>query len=219
MRALGFDLLRLPINWSAIEPARGTYDDAYLDARRRGGAVRGGAGIVVHDRSAPGRVLEGDRRGRRAAVGDPAAADRCCCRVRSTISATRRTSAQVTAAFETFFDRADPAGLQAAFLDDARSRRRAVGDDPAVIGFEIFNEPPVGEDARRRRSRSRPPRACSAAAPDKLVMFEPSATRNLFDFAPKSAAPFPTRERGLRAAHLHVRVLRGSDAARDAHAR
>ena len=39
----------------------------------------------------------------------------------------RRTSAQVTAAFDTFFDRADPAGVRAQFLDGARSRRDAVG--------------------------------------------------------------------------------------------
>ena len=32
MRQLGFNLLRLPINWSAIEPTRGNYDAAYLDA-------------------------------------------------------------------------------------------------------------------------------------------------------------------------------------------
>ena len=31
MRQLGLDFLRLPINWSALEPTRGTYDDAYLD--------------------------------------------------------------------------------------------------------------------------------------------------------------------------------------------
>src|SRR5207237_564864 len=31
MRALGFNLLRLPINWSALEPAPGAYDEFYLD--------------------------------------------------------------------------------------------------------------------------------------------------------------------------------------------
>src|SRR6478672_4158127 len=30
MRQLGFDLLRLPINWSGIEPTRGAYAEAYL---------------------------------------------------------------------------------------------------------------------------------------------------------------------------------------------
>src|SRR5262245_31435045 len=31
MAALGFDFLRLPINWSALEPERGRYAKAYLD--------------------------------------------------------------------------------------------------------------------------------------------------------------------------------------------
>ena len=31
MRALGLDLLRLPINWSGVEPAPRQLDDAYLD--------------------------------------------------------------------------------------------------------------------------------------------------------------------------------------------
>src|SRR5438876_8045966 len=31
MRALGFNLLRLPLSWSALEPTRGAYDPAYLD--------------------------------------------------------------------------------------------------------------------------------------------------------------------------------------------
>src|SRR5262245_62974718 len=31
MRGFGFNLLRLPINWSALEPFEGEYSDAYLD--------------------------------------------------------------------------------------------------------------------------------------------------------------------------------------------
>lgn len=31
MHELGLDFLRLPINWSAIEPTQSTYDEAYLD--------------------------------------------------------------------------------------------------------------------------------------------------------------------------------------------
>src|SRR5512147_3199528 len=47
MRELGLDLLRLPINWSGIEPTRGSYDEAYL--QRVDAAVRcaGDAGVYV----------------------------------------------------------------------------------------------------------------------------------------------------------------------------
>jgi hypothetical protein len=45
-----------------------------------------------------------------------------------------------------------------------------------------------------------------SAAPAKLVMFEPSATRNLFDFAPKSMTPFPTRD-AVYAPHIYTFVF------------
>jgi len=47
MREIGFDVLRLPVSWSALEPAPGWFDPAYLD---RVAAVVGtaeGAGIAV----------------------------------------------------------------------------------------------------------------------------------------------------------------------------
>jgi endoglycosylceramidase len=117
----------------------------------------------------------------------------------------RRTSGQVTDAFATFFDPADPAGLQAAFFDvlDLVATRWAT--DPAVIGFELFNEPPVGQpdvDAFSAAAAAR----VRTAAPGKLVIFEPSAVRNLFDFAPKPAAPFATPD-AVYAPHIYTFVF------------
>ena len=61
---------------------------------------------------------------------------------------------------------------------------------PAVIGFELFNEP-VGEEAAIDAFSAAAAARVRAVAPDKLVMFEPSATRNLLDAAPKPTRPFP----------------------------
>ena len=35
MRTLGFDVVRLLVHWSALEPRRGTFDTAYLDRIRQ----------------------------------------------------------------------------------------------------------------------------------------------------------------------------------------
>ena len=69
-----------------------------------------------------------------------------------------------------------------------------------MIGFELFNEPPVGQqevDAFTFAAAAR----VHAATPHKLVFFEPTATRNLFDFAPKASAPFPV-ENAVYAPHV-----------------
>jgi endoglycosylceramidase len=47
MQALGFNLLRLPISWSALEPERGRYDDAYLDRIAAVTRLCGRRGILV----------------------------------------------------------------------------------------------------------------------------------------------------------------------------
>lgn len=47
MRQLGFDLLRLPIQWSGIEPASGSYDDAYLARVDAAIACADAAGMLV----------------------------------------------------------------------------------------------------------------------------------------------------------------------------
>jgi endoglycosylceramidase len=117
----------------------------------------------------------------------------------------RRTSQQVNAAFATFFDQSDPAGLQAEFFAMLERVAARWADDPAVIGFELFNEPPVGQvdvDAFQFAAAER----VRAAAPRKLVMFEPSAVRNLFDFVPKSSVEFPTRD-SVYAPHIYTYVF------------
>jgi len=204
MRALGFDFLRLPINWSGIEPVEGTYDEGYL--ANVDGAVQcaARAGIVVmidlHEdayskeigedgaplwaiQPAPTQLLQGPLDD----LGE------------------RRTSAQVTAAFNTFFDRADLAGVRAKFLAMLDRVATRWADDPAVIGFELFNEPPVGDTLVTPFSIEAAARV-RTAAPHKLVMFEPSATRNLFDFAPKSMVAFPTRD-AVYAPHIYTYVF------------
>jgi endoglycosylceramidase len=123
----------------------------------------------------------------------------------------RRASTQVADAFETFFAAGDPSGLQAAFGDMLDHVARRWADDPDVIGFELFNEPVVGEDLVDAFSATAAARV-RAAAPDKLVFFEPTALRNVFDFAPKAAAPFPVTG-AVYAPHVYTYVFAPDDTA------
>jgi hypothetical protein len=204
MRALGFDLLRLPIDWSAIEPAQGMFDDAYLarvDAAVQCAAAAGLFVLIDLHQDAYSKEIGEDGAPLWAIQPPPT----MLLQGPLLDLSARRTSAQVTAAFNTFFDPNDVSGLQAAYFDmlDVVAARWA--DDPAVIGFELYNEPPVGEDevdafhvaaaARVRR-----------AAPDKLVLFEPSAVRNLFDFTPLAKHAFPTAS-SVYAPHIYTFVF------------
>src|SRR3569623_2812797 len=144
MRSLGFDFLRLPINWSGSEPVEGTYDEGYLANVDAAGqcAARAGSYVMIdlHEdayskeigedgaplwaiQPAPGALLQGPL----------------------TDLTARRTSQQVNDAFDTFFATGDPSGLQADFFGalDHVATRFAVFD--VVIGFELYNAPPVGD--------------------------------------------------------------------------
>ena len=204
MRALGFDLLRLPINWSGLEPSQGNFDDAYLarvDAAVQCAAHAGLYVLIDVHQDAYSKEIGEDGAPLWAIQPPP----QMLLQGPLTDLSARRTSAQVSAAFATFFDRADPAGLQAAYEDALEVVAKRWADDPAVIGFELFNEPPVGEsdaDAFHVAAAARVRRA----APDKLVLFEPSATRNLFDFVPLAKQHFPTAG-AVYAPHIYTFVF------------
>lgn len=169
MRELGFDLLRLAIDWSGIEPERDEFSEAYLDRVAAAVDCAGSAGLLVlldlHQDAyskeigedgaplwaiepPPAMLLEGP-------LDDLDA---------------RRQSRQVLDAFDSFFAAGDPHGLQAEFIAMLEEVAARFASDPAVIGFELFNEPvaaPEGLDPfhhlRRsgrgagRRQQGRPP--------------------------------------------------------------
>jgi endoglycosylceramidase len=123
----------------------------------------------------------------------------------------RRTSLQVSRAFDTFFADGDPSGLQADFARMIAHVAARWADHPAVIGFEIFNEPTVGF-ALVDNFHKRTAVAVRAAAPGKLVFFEPSAIRNFTDGVPTAEAPFPT-EGAVYAPHIYTFVFRADQTA------
>ncbi len=96
---------------------------------------------------------------------------------------TRRLSAPVLSAFGTFFGTSDGgAMLRSRFAAMAAHVAGRFANDDDVLGIEIFNEP-VSDDDGLRRLDAAALSPVRTAAPDKLYLFEPSSTRNIFDHA------------------------------------
>jgi len=204
MRQLGFDLLRLPINWSGIEPERDVIDEAYLG--RVGDAIdcAGDAGLyVIVDLHQDAYSKEIGEDGAPLWAIEPP--PQMLLEGPLTDLDQRRLSSQVKAAFTTLFDPDDPAGLQAELIDVLRLVAERWADHPAVIGFELFNEPDTGA-AELDPFQAAAAAAVRAAAPTKLVFFEPPAIRNFLDFQPLAAAPFPVAG-AVYAPHVYTFVF------------
>lgn len=204
MRALGFDLLRLPIQWSGIEPTRGTYDESYLQRIDAAIDCAGNAGVYVlvdlHQDAYSKEI--GEDGAPLWAIQPP---PEQLLQGPLTDLGARRVSSQVQAAFRTFFATDDASGLQAAFSDMLAHVATRWAHHPAVVGFELFNEPDTGT-AELAAFYARAAEAVRAAAPDKLVFFEPPALRNFTDFIPKPAKPFATSG-GVYSPHIYTFVF------------
>lgn len=217
MRQMGFNFVRLPINWSGVEPRMAqppAYSDEYLSRVRTAVDVARRAGLWVlidfHQdafskeigedgaplwaiKPAPDMLLQG-----------PITAEELT---------RRRTSAQVLRAFETFFGAsAEGAVLRTRFASMAAEVARRFQGDDGVIGYELFNEP-IADDAQCLALYRETGAAIRAVDPRKLLFFQPPATRNIVDRATVSTAPFPLRG-AVYSPHIYTLALTGTEAAR-----
>lgn len=143
MHALGFDLVRLPLSLSRLEPRPGVFNNAYLGQIRRVLADAGRERIWVlldlHQDRYARTLFPGE------ADGFPSWA------VRSMGLPTRpliadTTDAAVQGAFTSFWLNAPVAGhgLQSYYLAALVTLARRFGRNPAVAGFDVMNEPNPG---------------------------------------------------------------------------
>lgn len=154
MAALGFDVVRLGISWSELEPTRGRYDQGYLDRIRAtvamaarhglytvidmhedawGPAIAAPAGTVCPSGSTP--VLGYDGAPAWATLTDGAA--RCQTLSRDLTPATAR-------AFSAFYHDSD--GIQTELVRTWAMLARTFAAEPSVAGYGLLNEPGLGED-------------------------------------------------------------------------
>lgn len=215
MRDLGFNLLRLPINWSGLEPTPGAYSDTYLQRIETVVDACSARGVLVlldfHQDAfskeigqdgAPRWVLDlllgaGNYPYQGGPLDDLTA---------------RRFAAHTLAAFTKFFQ--NESDIQSRFADAAVVLARRFRSHPGVLGYELMNEPlaaiaPDGAallDAFDERLTA----AIRTVDRRHMVIIEPDTIRNILNSAPWRAVPFPDR-RVMYAPHIYTGVFDGQD--------
>ncbi len=148
----GFNVVRLGISWSALEPERGTLDEAYLDQIHEAVDLAKEHGLyVVLDMHQDSWWNEGTPEGTECRPGtDPMwgydgapewatitdGAPRCQFQGRDISPASNR-------AFQNFYFDTD--GVQTALVETWGKLAEEFADDPTVAGYDLLNEPGFGE--------------------------------------------------------------------------
>jgi len=159
IRELGFDLVRLGISWSLLEPSPGDISKEYLDRIEqvvRWGAEQDIAFIIDFHTDFYSFSLNGGSGGASYKDGAPAWAV-----LNNTIDEFPQYKRTVldkvgfdwhtVAAFETFYanqkpdDSGDGMGIQEHYIRAFAETVSRFNEDPAVLGFEIMNEPAPSE--------------------------------------------------------------------------
>ena len=155
MAALGFDVVRLLVSWSSLEPRPGHLDHAYLAQIKRAvhdAARRGIYSVIDMHQDAWGASIVSPRgvvcpAGRRPAIGwDGAPRWATITDVASTCTAgSREDSEAVLTAWDSFY--ADRAGIMGHLVRVWEELGETFAREPAVAGFDLLNEPNHGHRA------------------------------------------------------------------------
>jgi endoglycosylceramidase len=203
LEELGFDVLRLTINWSALEPHPREYSEAFFSkvdavldmAHRHRFYV-----ILDMHQDAYSKEIGEDGAPLWAIVPPPPQL------LSGPSDDSRRTSAEVLAAGFNFFANAqatDGRPLQQAFYSAVSELARRYTFDPAVLGFEAFNEPVVLSQTELDAFHVGFADAIHVIDRDAPVLFEPIATRNQFDRAWVPDEPF-SHGPGVYTVHVYT---------------
>lgn len=210
LRDFGFDSLRLPINWSAIEPTEdGGINQAYLERVEAVVDLCAAQGISV--------LLDLHQDAYSKEIGEDGAplwaiepAPEMLLEGPLEDLQERRLSKQVGEAFTTFFgDTQAGRELRERFVSMAEQVMQRFAGHPAVIGLEIFNEPQAGDDGIARLNNAAYSRI-RAASPNKLYVYEPPVVRNFTDQS--TLASGPLGEMVGYAPHVYTFAFTATDA-------
>lgn len=200
---LGMNLLRLPLNWSGMEPDDDAFDDAYF---QRAATVIDGCwthGVYTQ--------LDIHQDAYSKEIGEDGAPAWAIVPAPETLLegplddlADRRVSGPVLAAFRSLY--ADASGLHAAYGDMAGELAARFADHPGVVGLDLHNEPvPLGDQDALDAFHEAVAEAVREQAPAMAIHFEPDSFRNLTDSAPVSS-PFPLGN-AVYAPHVYTDVF------------
>ena len=155
MAALGFNVVRLNVSWSLLEPRRGQWDQAYLKRIQDAVAMAAAHGMYTDidmHQDAWGRYVAASAGTLCAGGTDPLlgydgapqwatltdGASRCQ-------FTGRDISPAVARAFTNFYH--DTNGIQSELVRTWGLLARTFAGDPAVAGYGLLNEPGIGDDA------------------------------------------------------------------------
>ena len=153
MSAFGFDVVRIVVNWSKLEPRRGEFNQAYvarIRKRVRFAAAQGVYSVIDMHQDAWSRYLtppsgQACPRSSPPAVpwdGAPRWATITDGLSTCTVNASRNSAASQRA-FQSFW--LDRDGIQSELVLTWRRLAKALAANPAVAGWDLLNEPNPGE--------------------------------------------------------------------------
>ncbi len=213
LRELGYDALRLPLDWSGIEPTEtGGFDEGYLDrVAAVVDACRAHGVLVLLDLHQDGYSKEiGEDGAPLWAIVPPPTQE---LQGPLTDLSQRILSKQVQEAYATFYGSSpDGARLRDRYTRMAAHVLARFAEDDAVVGLELQNEP-LASDTLVRALHEGMIAALRPVAPKKLLFFEPSAFRNLADVAPPGDGSLGAGT--VYAPHVYTLVFAGDQASRD----
>lgn len=176
----GMNAIRFIMTWAAVEPSRGAYDEAYLDAvaERMQWAADANLAVVIEMHE----DIYGEGFGFDGAPRWACDESRYAGFVPKDPWFLNAVDPAVEACIDDFYDLAD---TRQHFIDAWHHVAARLVDSPAIIGFDILNEPNWGTYAilQFEQDRLMPLYAdvvpvVRSAAPDWIAFVEPSASRN-----------------------------------------
>jgi endoglycosylceramidase len=203
---LGWNVLRIPISWSGLEPQPQQYAQPFLDKLDAVLAMaHEHAFYVILDlhQDAYSKEIGEDGEPLWAIVPPPTQL------LQGPYDDSRRLTAQVLNAGYSFFDddnATDGRDLQGAYVTAIQQVAAHVVGDPAVLGYEAFNEPVVLDYELLDAFHQTFAAGIHAIDADAPVLFEPVSTRNETDDAIVPAQPWSSGP-GAYAVHIYTGIF------------
>ncbi|WP_433610576.1 glycoside hydrolase family 5 protein [Prescottella agglutinans] len=200
MAALGFNVVRLGVTWSALEPTPGAFDSAYVDRIRAAvqDAKDNGIYTVLDMHQDAWGPYVGTPEGENCPPllqrgigwdGAPEWATLTGGWTTCNIGGQREASPAVARAFQAFYD--DEQGVQGHLVQTWARLAAEFKDEPAVVGYDLLNEPNPGlrdpftaadQIGRFYQRAIAAIRQAEAGGFQHLVFFEPSALWSALGF-------------------------------------
>ncbi len=200
---LGWNVLRIPVSWSGLEPHPLQYSAAFLSKLDAVIALAAAHGFYVFvDMHQDGYSKEIGEDGEPLWAIEPPPT----VLLQGPYSDARRTMGPaLNAGYNFFLDvpAADGRPLQNAYVEAVQQIVRHVVGKPQVLGYEAFNEPIPHLTSQLDAFDVTFAQAVHAVDADAPVLFEPVATRNQFDSSVIPSSPWSSGP-GVYAVHIYT---------------